>query len=149
MSLPIIYFLGLMTWGFHSHFIRVRYMTRGPIGRSIICFGSFLRFLLYNISPPYLCLPFFNGWYTYSMSHIRYGSCVFTVVLWIISNKAFNAVNEVCNLVSTRVGPFYITSSWLSYSWFGFSYFGCIGGIHIIHWIICDWIFSWGPWDNI
>jgi hypothetical protein len=47
--------------------------------------------------------------------------------------KAFNIAKEVCSLVSTRVGPFYITLSWVFYSKFGFSYFGRIDGIHIIH----------------
>ncbi len=149
MPIPIIFFSSFMTWGFHNHFIGVRYTPRGPNGRSVICSGSPLHSLPYNSSPPYLCLHFFGRWYMYSRFRIRCALCVFTVVAWVISIKAFSATSKVCNLVSIGVGPFYITSSWLSYSWFGFSYFGCTNGIHIIHWIICGWSSSWGSWDNI
>jgi hypothetical protein len=35
--IPIIYFSCFSTWGFHNHFIKVRYTTREPIRRSIFC----------------------------------------------------------------------------------------------------------------
>jgi hypothetical protein len=43
----------------------------GPIGRSVVCFGSFSCFLFYNTSPLYLCFPFVSRWYTYSKFYIK------------------------------------------------------------------------------
>jgi len=40
MSIPIILFSSFSTWGFHSHFVGVKYTTRESIGRSIVYFGS-------------------------------------------------------------------------------------------------------------
>jgi hypothetical protein len=40
MPIPIVFFLGFLTWGFHNHFVEVRYTTRGPIGRNIVYYGS-------------------------------------------------------------------------------------------------------------
>jgi hypothetical protein len=125
---PTIYFLGFSTWGFHNHFVRVKYMTRGPIGRNVY-FGSLQCFSFYNNIPPYLCFPFIGRRYTYNKSHIRCGFCFFTIVVGVFNLKAFSATNKMCSLVSIGVGPLYIISSWLYYSRFGFSYFGHIGGI--------------------
>jgi hypothetical protein len=147
--IPIVFFPSLPTWGSHSHFVEIKYMTRGPIGRSVVCSSSPLHFSPYNSSTPYLCFPFLDRWYTYNMSHIICGFYVFTIARGVINIKSFNAVSEVCSLVSSRVGPFYITSSLFFYSWFGFSYFGCSDGIHIICWIIYSWGSLWEFWYNI
>ncbi len=127
--IPIIFFLGFLTWAFHNHFVRVKYMTRGPIRKSVVCSGSPLRFLPYNNNSPYLCFPFVGKWYKYSRSRIRCRSYFFTIVARLFNIRVFSVVSEMCCLVSTRVGPFYITSSWLFYSQFGFSYFGRTNGI--------------------
>jgi hypothetical protein len=124
MPIPIVFFPGFPTWGFHSHFVKVRYTTRGHIGRNVVCSSSLSRSSAYSSNPPYLCFPFFNGWYTYSRSYIKCGSCIFTITRGIISNGFLSATNKVCILVSLRIGPFYITSSWLFYSDSSFSYFG-------------------------
>jgi hypothetical protein len=51
--------------GSHNHFIEIKYMTRGPVGRNGVCFNSPLRFSPYNNNPPSLCFPFVG---TYSTS---------------------------------------------------------------------------------
>jgi hypothetical protein len=45
----------------------------------------------------------------------------------IFSIGHFSAANQVCSLISIRVGPLYIISSWFSYSQLKFSYFGLMG----------------------
>ncbi len=52
--IPIVFFSCFLTWGSHSHFIGVRYTTRGPIMRNIVCFSSFLPLSPYNNNPPYI-----------------------------------------------------------------------------------------------
>jgi hypothetical protein len=135
-------FSNFPTWGFHGHFVGIKYTMEGPIGRNIVCLNSLLCSSPYNNNPPYFCFPFIDGWYAYSRSHIKCGSCFFMIIIKVFSIKTFNVVNEMCNLVSTRVGPFYITSSylyysWFFYSWFRFLYFGCTNGMKIIRWIVC------------
>jgi hypothetical protein len=107
-----------------------------PLGRTLFCLVH-LHTLRFTITTPYLCFPFFGGWYTYNKFRIRCDSCIFTIARGVISIKFSNVVSEMSCLVSLRVGPLYITSSKLSYCRFGFSYFGCTGGIHIICWIFC------------
>ncbi len=120
MPISTVFFLVFPTWGSHSHFVRVRYMTRGPIGTSIVCFGSPSHFLPYINNQPYLCFLFLIGWYTYIKFCIICGSYIFTIARNFFS---ISAPSEVCSLVSIGVRPFYITSSLLSYFWFEFSYF--------------------------
>jgi len=129
MSIPIVFFSRFSTQGSHSHFVKIRYTTRGPIGRSVVCSGSFLCFSLYSSSPPYLCFPFLSKWYTYSKSHIRCDSYVFTIAR-VINISVLNVAWFL------RVGPLCITSSWLFYFQFKFSYFGHTNGIHIICWVV-------------
>ncbi len=62
--IPIVFFSGFPTCGFHSHFVEVKYTTRGPIGRNVVCFGSPSHFSPYSNNPPYLCFPFLGEWYT-------------------------------------------------------------------------------------
>jgi hypothetical protein len=57
MPIPTIYILNFPTWGSHNHFAKVKYMTWGPIGKNIVCFGSYLCPSPYSNSPPYLCFP--------------------------------------------------------------------------------------------
>jgi hypothetical protein len=52
--IPIVFFSCFLTWGSHSHFIGVRYTTRGPIVRNVVCFSSFLPLSPYNNNPPYI-----------------------------------------------------------------------------------------------
>ncbi len=127
--IPIVFLLGLLTWGFHNHFVKVRYTTRRPIERSIICFGSLSHYLPYNNNPPYLCFPFIGRWHTYNSSCIKCGFCFFMIGARIFSIRTFDAANEMCNLVSASDKPFYISSFWFFYSWLGFSYFGRTDGI--------------------
>jgi hypothetical protein len=149
MPIPSVLFSSFLTQRFHYHFVKVRYTIGGPIRKNMVCFCSLLCFLPYSSNPPYLCFPFLGRWYTYNRSRIICGSCVFTIVGRIINIRAFNVTSEVCNLVSSWVGPLYITSSWLFYTQFGFSYFGRIGGMHIICWIVCGQGPPWGSWDDI
>jgi uncharacterized membrane protein len=131
------------TWGSHSHFIKIKYAIRGPIGWNIVCSSSPSHSSPYNNNPPYFCFPLFGEWYTYSRSCIKCGFCVFTIIGGIINIRFFNAANKVWSLVSLGVGPLYITSSWFSYSRLKLSYFGCTSGIHIICWIVCGWSSPW------
>jgi hypothetical protein len=55
-----IYFR-LPKWEFHNHFVRFKYMIRGPIAGSVVYFGSSLHFSPYDNSPPYLYFPFIFG----------------------------------------------------------------------------------------
>jgi hypothetical protein len=139
----------ISTWGSHSHFVEVKYMTKGPIEKNVVCSNSLLCFLPYNSSPPYLCFPFFSRWYTYNKSRIKCGFCIFIIVGKVINIRPFSVTIEVCSLVSLGVGPLYIISFWLSYSQFEFLYFGCINGIHNISWIVCGWGSPWGFRNNI
>jgi hypothetical protein len=82
-------------------------MTRGPI----VYFGPLSCFLPYNSTALYLYFPFIGGWYSYSRSYIRCGSCFFTIITKNFGIKVFSAISEVCNLVSIGVGPLYIISS--------------------------------------
>jgi hypothetical protein len=50
--IPIVFFLGFPTWGFHNHFVEVRYMIGGRIEKNIVYFGSPSRSSFYNNSPP-------------------------------------------------------------------------------------------------
>jgi hypothetical protein len=68
---PHYFFLSLSTWGFHNHFVGIRYTTRGPFGRNVVCFNSLSHSSPYNNNPPYLCFPFIGKWYTYSRSCIK------------------------------------------------------------------------------
>jgi hypothetical protein len=129
MPIPTVFFFGFSTWGFHSHFVKIRYTIGEPIRKNVVYFNSPLRFFPYSNNPPYLCFPFISGWYTYCRSCIRCGSCFFIVAGGVFSIRAFNLTNKVCNLVSTKVGPLYINSFRFFYSQFGFLYFGHIGGI--------------------
>jgi hypothetical protein len=52
-SIIIIFFSSFFTWGSHNHFIKIKYTTRGPIGRNI-CYGSLLRSSPYNNNMFYL-----------------------------------------------------------------------------------------------
>jgi len=108
---PIIFFPGLLTWGFYSHFVVVKYMKRGPIGRNVVCSSSLSCSSPYSNSPFYLCFPFLGGWYTYSTSYIICGFCIFRIVKSVISIRSFSVANEMCSLVSLGVKPFYIISS--------------------------------------
>jgi hypothetical protein len=138
MPMSIEFYLGFLTWGSHCHFVEIRYMTRGPIGKNVVCFNPPSRSSPYNSNPPYLCFPFIGEWYAHSRSYIKCGSCFFIITRRVFSIGVFNVANKVCNLVSIGVGPLYITSSWLFYFQLRFSYFGRIGGIQIIHWVVCD-----------
>jgi len=104
-----IFFSSFPTWRFHSHFIKIKYMTRGPNRNYIVCFCSLLHFSPYSNNPPYLCSPFVGRWYTYSRSNTKCGSYFFMITTWIFNIWAFNVANEVCNLVSIQGRPLYIT----------------------------------------
>ncbi len=91
--IPIVFFSGFPTWGFHNHFVEINYITRGPIGKNIVYYGSFLP---YSNNPPYLCFPFVGRWYAYSRSSIRCGSCFFTIRAKVFNIKTFSAVKLKC-----------------------------------------------------
>ncbi len=133
MPIPIIYFLHFLAWGFHNHFVRIRYMIRDPLGRTLFALVHFCIFHPITTSHPICVFPFVREWYANDRSCVKCGFWFFTIVAWIFSIKVFSVASEMCSLVSTRVGPLYITSPWLFYSRLGFSYFGHTSGIHIIH----------------
>jgi hypothetical protein len=56
-------------------------MIGGPIGRSVVYFGSFLCSSPYNNNPPCLCFSFIGRQYAYNRSYIKYGSCFFTIIV--------------------------------------------------------------------
>jgi hypothetical protein len=109
--IPIIFFPSFPTWGFDSHFVKIKHTIGGPIGRRVVCSSSLSNHSPYNNNPPYLCIIFLRRWYTYSMFRIRCGSYIFMIAKGVINNRFFNVANEMCNLVSSRVGPLYIISS--------------------------------------
>ncbi len=41
--IPSVFFSGFPTWGSHSHFIRIMFMTRGPIEKNVVFFFVHLR----------------------------------------------------------------------------------------------------------
>jgi hypothetical protein len=127
--IPIIFFVGFLTWASHSHFIWVKYMIREPLGRNIVYYASHLCFSPCRNNPPYLCFPIVIRWYAYNRYCIKCDSYFFTIVIKVFSIKAFSATIKVCSLVSIGFESLYITSSWLSNSQLGFSYFGCTNGI--------------------
>jgi hypothetical protein len=45
MPIPIVFSSSFSTWRFHSHFVRIKYTTRGPIGKNVVSFGLFSCFL--------------------------------------------------------------------------------------------------------
>jgi hypothetical protein len=136
--MSIAFYLGFLTWGSHCHFVEIRYKTRGPIGKNVVYFNPPLRSSPYNSNPPYSCFPFIGEWYVDSRSYIKCGFYFFTIARRVFNIRVFSVTNEVCNLVSIRVGPFYITSSWFSYFRLQLSYFGRTGGIQIIRWVVCE-----------
>jgi len=81
--------------GFHNHFVRVKYIIGGPIGRNVVCSSSLSYYLPYNNNTPHLCFPFLGGWYTYSRSHIRCDSYIFMIVRGVINVRSFSAAKEV------------------------------------------------------
>jgi hypothetical protein len=105
MSILTVFFSGFSTWGFHSHFIKVRSTTWGPIGKNVVYSSAPPHFLPYNNNTPFLCFPFLSGWYTYCRSHIRCGSYIFMIARRVINIKAFNVASKVRSLVSTWFGP--------------------------------------------
>jgi len=54
------------------------------------------------------------------------------IVARVFNIRTLSVTNEMCSLVSTRVGLLYIISFWFFYSQFGFLYFGHTNGIQII-----------------
>jgi hypothetical protein len=109
--IPIVFFSSFPTWGSCSHFIRIKYKIRGPIGRNIICFNSPSGSFPYSSSPPYLCFPFIGGLYAYKRSCIICCSFFLQLQEKVFSIMVLIAIGEMCSLVSTGVGPLYITSS--------------------------------------
>ncbi len=134
---PHCIFLRFSTWGFHSHFIDIKYMIEGPIGRNVVCSGS------PSCSSPYttthhICVFILLVDDTHIIGFtLDVVFVFFMITTWVFSIETFNVVNEMCSLVSIGVGPLYITFFWLSYFQFGFLYFKCISGIQIICWVIC------------
>ncbi len=55
MPIPTIFFSSFPMWGYHSHFIGVKYMTRGPIGRNVVYFLH-LRILCFTTTSPLTCV---------------------------------------------------------------------------------------------
>jgi hypothetical protein len=106
MPIPIVLFLGFLTWGSHSHFIEIRSTTWGPIGRNVVHFVH-LRVLHPIVATHPICVFLSLANDTHSRSCIKCGSCVFTIAGRVISIRFFSAANEVCNLVSSGVGPLY------------------------------------------
>jgi len=124
----ILFFPSFLTWGFHSHFVGIRYIIGGPIGRNVVYSGSLSHSSPYSNNTPYLCFPFFGGWCTYSRSCIKCGSCVFMIVGRVISIRSFSAASEVCNLVSLMVRPLYIIFLGFFTSNSGFCVLGALVG---------------------
>jgi hypothetical protein len=108
--IPTVFFPSFSTWKSHNHFIGIKYTTRGPIGQNVVCSSSFLHSSPYNNNPSYLCFPFLGEWYTYRRSYIKCDPCVFMILVGVFNIMVFSVSNEMCSLVSTKVGPFYITS---------------------------------------
>jgi hypothetical protein len=129
MPIPTVFSPSFLTWGFHSHFVEIRYTIGGPIGRNVVCFSSPSCSSPYSTNPPYLCFLFLGRWYTYSRSHIKCGFCIFTIIKRVINIRFVNVANEVCSLVSSWVRPLYIISFWLFYS----------------RRIFVFWVYQWDP----
>jgi hypothetical protein len=97
-------------WRFHDDFVEVKYMTRGPIVRNIVYYVH-LHILCLTMTTPFTCVSISLVDDTYIVGPISNGSYFLKITKRIFNIKAFNVANKVCNLFSTRVGPFYITSS--------------------------------------
>jgi hypothetical protein len=97
--IPIVFLSSFLTWGFHSHFVGVRYTTKGPIERNVVHFGSHSCSLPYSINPPYLCFPFTHEWYAYSRSYIKCDFLFFSIAIGIFNIRAFSVANEMYNFI--------------------------------------------------
>jgi hypothetical protein len=84
-------------------------------GDHCLFWPTFMIFALQQHHHIVLVFSFIGRWYSYSKSYIICGCCFFIIVTKFFGIKVFNAISKVCNLVSTRVGPLYIISSWFSY----------------------------------
>lgn len=56
VPIPIIFLIGFLTWGSHSHFLQVWYTTRNSFGWNIVRLNTSLCFPPYYSNPPYLPL---------------------------------------------------------------------------------------------
>jgi len=145
--IPIVFLSSILTWGFHSHFVGVRYTTKGAIGRNVVHFGSHLCF--YPIALAHLTCVFFS---LVNDTHIIGPTSnvilFFSIAIGIFSIRAFSVANEVYNLVYKGWTTLYhfllvfLLLIWIFIFW--------------AHWWDWDhslnhlWLkFSWGSWDNI
>jgi hypothetical protein len=108
-TIPTIFFSSFPTWRYHNHFVKVKYMTRGPIGKNVVYYVHICTLSLQQ-QPPYLCFLFIGKQYIYNRFRIKCGSYFFMITTRVFNFRVFSAANEVCSLFSTRIGPFYITS---------------------------------------
>jgi hypothetical protein len=111
---PHYIFASFPTWGSHSHFVGIRYTIKGPIGPLGGALFALTHLCTFHIvtttHPTYVYL------YLVDDTHIvgptsNVVCCIFMSVRGVINIKSFSAANEMCNLVSSKVGPLYITSS--------------------------------------
>ncbi len=129
MPIPTIFFLGFSTWGSHSHFVKVKYMTGGPIGRNVVYFSSPLCFLSYNSSSPYLCFPFVGN----DRSHIRCNSYFYDC------KKSFQHLGFQCNQQSVQ---FDIYMGWtILYHFF-------LVFLFLIQ-VFIFWVHQWNPYHSM
>jgi hypothetical protein len=75
MPIPIIFSPSFPTWGFHNHFVKIKYTIGGPSRGNVVYLSSPSLSSPYNNNPPYLCFPFIGWKYTYNKFYIKCGSC--------------------------------------------------------------------------
>jgi hypothetical protein len=58
---PHYIFFKFFDMGSHNHFVKVKYMIGGTIGRNVVCFSSPSCSSPYSSNPPYLCFCLFGA----------------------------------------------------------------------------------------
>jgi hypothetical protein len=141
---PIIFFLGFLTWGFHSHFVGVKYTIKGPIGNNVVWIGSFLHSSPYSSSPP--CVFPSSVGDMHIVGPTSNVVCFFITIIRIFSIKTFSATNKMCSLGFDRgwTTLYHFLLAFLLPTWD--FVFWAHWWIQIICWIVCGWGSSWRSW---
>lgn len=98
MPIPTIYLIGLLTHGFHSHFIQIWYTLGGSFGWNIVCHNTFLCFQPYWCNMPYLCFFFICWWYAYCWPYFGCGTYFLTIISKICYIRTFDLISKVNSL---------------------------------------------------
>jgi hypothetical protein len=112
-------------------------MTRGSFGKSVVYINTSLCSPFYCSNPPYLCFCFIAKWYTHTWSYFKHDTYFFALRGEVYNIRILSVVDEVYNMVSTRIKPFLITSFRFFYTWIWSLYSRCSNGLFAICGVLC------------